>query len=92
MNIKVLLFKDSNCDLCKLMQKEITDNPPNADVHIYHIKHHNNKLVEYYDVKVFPTTIIIEEGIGNEINRFEGFVDTKSIDVNIKEYETKYVV
>ena len=39
MNFNVVLFKDSNCDLCKLMQQELMNNPPNADITILHVKH-----------------------------------------------------
>ena len=37
MNFKVLLFKDSKCDLCKIMQQELMDNPPTANVTIIHV-------------------------------------------------------
>lgn len=93
MSTKVILFKDSNCDLCKVQQQELMDNPPAADLEIIHIKHeHNIALAEKHNISTYPTTILIEEDTDYEINRFEGFVDSKSIDININDYETKRMV
>lgn len=36
MNYTVILFKDSDCDLCKLIQTELLENPPEADIEIIH--------------------------------------------------------
>lgn len=92
MNFNVILFKDSNCDLCKLMQQELIDNPPNCDVKIVNVDREGcNYETGIYDVKYFPTTLLINDK-DVVINRFEGFIDSKSINVNIKEYETKYMV
>ena len=90
--MKVLLFKDSNCDLCKLMQHELMDNPPKADVKIIHVGRENSpeELLEY-GVDWYPTTLLLNDE-GTIINRFEGFIDSKSIDINIQQYETKPLV
>ena len=90
--MKVLLFKDSNCDICKLMQQELIDNPPAADVEIIHVSRENcSEKISIYNIDFYPTTILLDEK-GSILNRFEGFVDSKSIDINIKEYETKCMV
>ena len=88
----VLLFKDSNCDLCKLMQQELIENPPAADVTNIHVgKESCSNEATTYNVEYFPTTLLLNEK-GIIINRFEGFIDSKSIDTNIKEYEAKCMV
>ena len=90
--MKVLLFKDSNCDICKLMYHEFIDNPPSADVEIIHVSRENcSEKAVIYDVNCYPTILLLDEK-GDIINRFEGFIDSKSIDINIKEYETKCMV
>lgn len=90
--MKVLLFKDSNCDLCKLMYHELIDNPPAADVEIIHVSRENcSEKAVLYDVNYYPTILLLDEK-DTILNRFEGFIDSKSIDTNIKEYETKYMV
>lgn len=92
MNFKVLLFKDSNCDLCKLMQQELINNPPIADVTIIHVnKESCSSEAELYNINYFPTILLIDEN-NNIINRFEGFIDSNNIDVNIKKYESKCMV
>lgn len=90
--MKILLFKDSNCDICKLMQQELIDNPPAADIEIIHVSRENcSEKTAIYDINYYPTILLLDEK-GVIINRFEGFVDSKSIDINIKDYETKYMV
>lgn len=93
MNIQVILFKDSNCDLCKLVQKELLDNPPCADITVIHVSRENcSNLREVYNIKSYPTIICVDKDDDVVFARFEGFIDTKNIDINIKEYETKCVV
>ena len=90
--MKVLLFKDSNCDICKLMYHELIDNPPAADVEIIHVGRENcSEKAILYDVNCYPTILLLDEN-DTILNRFEGFIDSKSIDTNIKEHETKYMV
>lgn len=91
MNFNVVLFKDSNCDLCKVMQQELMDNPPNADVTILHIKHSYSKDVAIKENITEYPTIIIYYG-ETEIARRSGFVDSKTIDKIIEQYETKCMV
>ena len=93
MNLKLLLFKDSDCDNCKLIQEEFIDNPPKCDVIIIHAKHNYNKeLLDKYEIKVFPTSVLIDEDLDIKIDTFEGFVDSEFIDHYINEYETKRLV
>lgn len=90
--MKVLLFKDSNCDLCKLMQQELMDNPPVADVIIIHVGKENcEDEATLYNIEFYPTILLVNDK-GEIINRFEGFIDSKSIDINIKKYETECMV
>lgn len=90
--MKVLLFKDSNCDLCKLMQQELMDNPPVADVIIIHAgKESCGDEATLYNIEFYPTILLVDDK-GAIINKFEGFIDSKSIDINIKKYETECMV
>lgn len=92
MSFQVILFKDSNCDLCKLMQQELIDNPPAADIKIIHVGREScSDETTLYNIEYFPTILLINDK-GTIINRFEGFIDSKSIDINIKQYETKCLV
>lgn len=93
MKLKLLLFKDSDCDNCKLIQEEFIDNPPKCDVIIIHAKHNYNKeLLDKYEIKVFPTSVLIDEDLDIKIDTFEGFVDSEFINHYINEYETKRLV
>ena len=90
--MKVLLFKDSNCDICKLMQHELIDNPPAADLEIIHVSRENcSEKAVLYDINYYPTILLLDEK-DTILNRFEGFIDSKSIDTNIKEHETECMV
>ena len=90
--MKVLLFKDSNCDICKLMQHELIDNPPAADLEIINVSRENcSEKAVLYNVNYYPTILLLDEN-DTILNRFEGFIDSKSIDTNIKEHETKCMV
>lgn len=92
MKFSIILFKDSSCELCRLMQQELIDNPPNADLKIVHVSRENcsNEAIAY-GIEYYPTTVLIDE-TGTIINRFEGFIDSKSINVNIDKYETECLV
>lgn len=92
MKFSIVLFKDSSCELCKLMQQELIDNPPNADLKIVHVSRENcsNEAITY-NIEYYPTTLLFDDK-GTVINRFEGFIDSKSININIDKYETKYLV
>ena len=90
--MKVLLFKDSNCDICKLMYHELIDNPPAADVEIIHVGRENcSEKAALYNVNYYPTILLLDEK-DTVFNRFEGFIDSKSIDINIKEHEAECMV
>ena len=39
MHIEAILFKDSDCGNCKLVQSEFFNNPPKCDIKICHAKH-----------------------------------------------------
>ena len=90
--MKVLLFKDSNCDICKLMQHELIDNPPAADLEIINVSRENcSEKAALYNINCYPTILLLDEK-DTVFNRFEGFIDSKSIDINIKEHEAKCMV
>lgn len=83
MNFNVILFKDSNCDLCKLMQEELMNNSPNADVTILHVKYfYSREIAVKENITEYPT-IIIYNG-ENEITRRSGFIDTQTINEILK--------
>lgn len=81
----IVLFKDSNCDLCKLMQKELIDNPPSADVTIIHVKHSfTDSLTLKSNITEYPTIIVYDEE-EHEVARYTGFIDSDSINKLIDE-------
>lgn len=68
------------------------DNPPAVDVTIIHVGRENcSTEATLYGVEYYPTTLLLDDK-DTIINRFEGFIDSKSIDTNIKQYETKCMV
>lgn len=90
-NFVVTLFKDSNCDNCKLMQEELLDNPPNAEIRIVHVRYENGKYrAKLENIKVYPTIILFDNE--NEITRLTGFVSSKTIDEIFDRYEAEYLV
>lgn len=90
-NFIVTLFKDSSCDNCKLMQQELLDNPPDAEIRIIHIKYENgNTRAKLENITIFPTIILFDAE--NEITRLSGFVDSKTINEIFKKYETESMV
>ena len=93
MNIEAILFKDSDCDNCKLEQDELFNNPPKCDIKICHAKHDSNiELIKHYNVNSFPTIILTDLDANKEVYRFVGFVDSETINNKIKEYESKHLV
>ncbi len=93
MNIEVILFKDSDCGNCKLVQDEFFNNLPVCDIKICHVKHENSvKISKQYNINSFPTVILIDLDTNKEVCRFIGFIDSKTIDNKIKEYEAKSLV
>lgn len=89
MNIQVHLYKDSDCDLCKMMLHELIDNPPKADVVINHIKDTNAFKPR---IKSYPTIIIIDIDNNECLGIIEGFNSTDIINKIIEDYETKSMV
>ena len=93
MNIEAILFKDSDCGNCKLVQDEFFNNPPMCDIRICHAKHDSSiELIKRYNISSFPTIILTDLDANKEVYRFVGFIDSKTINNKIKEYETKYLV
>ena len=95
--ILVHLYKNSDCDLCKMMLHELIDNPPCCDVIISHYKQTDTvdkKTGIIYSpqppCKRFPT-IVIMYGV-EEIARLEGFVSSEIITKYIKDYEREAVM
>ena len=93
MNLKLLLFKDSDCGNCKLVQDELFNNPPMCNIKICHAKHESSiKSIKRYNINRFPTIILTDLDTNKEVCRFVGFIDSKTIDNKIKEYESKSLV
>lgn len=93
MGIKVHLYKDSNCELCKIMQSELVANPPSCDLEIHHVKHDYTKdIIDNLNIKKLPCTIIIDEDSNVEIARLTGFISSKVIDNIIEDYEKKIML
>ena len=93
MNIEAILFKDSDCGNCKLVQDGFFNNPPMCDIRICHSKHDSSiELIKRYNISSFPTIILTDLDANKEVYRFVGFIDSKTIDNKIKEYEAKSLV
>lgn len=93
MNIEAILFKDSDCDNCKLVQDELFNNPPKCNIKICHAKHETSiELIKHYNINSFPTIILIDLDANKEVYRFAGLVDSETIDNKIEEYESKHLV
>lgn len=93
MNIEAILFKDSDCGNCKLVQDEFFNNPPMCDIRICHAKHDSSiELIKRYNISSFPTIILTDLDANKEVYRFVGFIDSKTINNKIKEYEAKSLV
>lgn len=93
MNIESILFKDSDCGNCKLVQDEFFNNSPMCDIKICHAKHDSSiELIKRYNISSFPTIILTDLDANKEVYRFVGFIDSKTIDNKIKEYEAKSLV
>lgn len=93
MNIEAILFKDSDCGNCKLVQDEFFNNPPMCDIKICHAKHDSSiELIKRYNISSVPTIILTDLDANKEVYRFVGFIDSKTIDNKIKEYEAKSLV
>lgn len=89
MNIQVHLYKDSDCDLCKMMLHELIDNPPKAYVVISHIKDTDAFKPK---IKSYPTIIITDTDNDECLGIIEGFSSTNIINKIIEDYETKSMV
>ena len=89
MNIQVHLYKDSDCDLCKMMLHELIDNPPKADVIISYIKDTDAFKPR---IKSYPTIIITDMDNNECLGIIEGFNSTDIINKIIEDYETKSMV
>ena len=93
MNIEAILFKDSDCGNCKLVQDELFNNAPMCDIKIRHAKHESSiKSIKHHNINRFPTIILTDLDTNKEVCRFVGFIDSKIIDNKIKEYEAKSLV
>lgn len=54
MNLEAILFKDSDCGNCKLVQSEFFNNPPRCDIKICHAKHESSiELIKRYNISSF---------------------------------------
>lgn len=93
-NFLVHLYKNSDCDLCRMMLHELIDNPPCCDVVISHFKQLDiidKKTGTIYSIEPpcakFPTVVIMYNN--EEIARLEGFVSSEVITKYVKDYERK---
>lgn len=88
MMLKLTLYKDSDCDLCKLIQEELTNTPPDIDITICHVKHDDtkNKAIEL-GISEYPCLILEDLDKGIEITRFYGYTTSIIIDEIINKYK-----
>lgn len=91
MKFYIILVKDSNRSLCKLMQQELLEKPPAADIIILHTNNERNRnFANKQNIKEFPTIILCAET--TEIKRFTGYIDSETIDNIFKQYEAEHMV
>lgn len=83
--VKLVLYKDSDCNLCKLQQEELINNPPEGEVIIKHIKHPDTaKETKDLGISDYPCIIIIDTDTNKPIHRIYGFTSTEIINLIIK--------
>lgn len=93
MNLKLTLYKDSDCDLCKIVQEEVIENPPLVDVTICHVKHEETKQkVKDLRISEYPCLILEDLDKEIEVTRFYGYTTSEIINEMIKRYESKLMV
>lgn len=93
MDLLLILFRDSDCDICSLVLRELLNNPLNCDIVVRNIDNkHNTGIIKKYKLKEYPTSILVDLDKNKQIHRFIGFVDSETINNKIKEYESKYMV
>ena len=64
-----------------------------CDIKICHAKHDSSiELIKRYNISSFPTIILTDLDANKEVYRFVGFIDSKTINNKIKEYEAKSLV
>ncbi len=84
--VKVILYKNSDCDLCKLQHEELVNNPPDGDVIIKHVKHPNTKKeAEIIGISSYPCIILLDTDTMECVHRFYGFTPTDIINFIIKQ-------
>lgn len=84
MNIKVILYKDSDCDLCKAIQEELISNPPNGELVIKHTKHESTaKEAEQLGISSYPCVMLKDSETDECLHRFYGFTTTEIINTVI---------
>lgn len=75
-NMKILKFYSETCGPCKVLESKLK-NYPHENINIE--EESNDELVEKYNIKSVPTTIILDTN-NEEIKRFPGIFDTSFLD------------
>lgn len=93
MDLLLILFRDSDCDICSLVLRELLNNPLNCDIVVRNVDNkYNSGIIKKYKLKEYPTSILVDLNKNKQIHRFIGFVDSDTINNKIKEYESKCMV
>lgn len=93
MDLLLILFRDSDCDVCSLVLRELLNNPLNCDIVVRNVDNkYNSGIIKKYKLKEYPTSILVDLNKNKQIHRFIGFVDSDTINNKIKEYESKCMV
>lgn len=93
MDLLLILFRDSNCDICSLVLRELLNNPLNCDIVVRNVDNEfNSGIIHKYKLKEYPTSILVDLNKNKQIHKFIGFVDSETINNKIKEYESKCMV
>lgn len=88
MNIKLILYKNESCELCKAVQEELMNNPPSVEIIIKSTKNEETrKEAELLQITSFPCSILKNMDTEENLYRFYGFVFNEIIDNIIKRYE-----
>lgn len=78
---KIVLYKDSDCDLCKAVQEELVNNPPQGELIVKHTKHEATaKEAEMLGISSYPCIILKDSETDECVHRFYGFTTSELID------------
>lgn len=92
--MKLVKYGASWCGMCKVLDKQLNDNPPNCDV-VFKSCDEFNVMDEAAEkgIRNLPCCVLYaDDECTQEVARFNGIVKTEDINIKIKEYESEHMV